>query len=114
MLCIGELQYTFYLPLKSLTVGSCEGSISNHNRGSLIEFPWKVDLFLRTKQGRRFQRSMKEFALLSPALTDEQCTRLEVQGRICRELRDFCAMLRSDRNGNVGGLESYAGLLEAS
>ena len=92
--------------------GSCKRSASKHTAASLSGFRDHVRSFLSTKDGRRFRTSKQEFALFSPAFEDERRKILEGQGWICRDLRDFRAMLCQDRYGNAGDLEACGALLE--
>ena len=92
--------------------GSCKRNALKHTSSSLARFRSQVRLFLSTKQGRRFRHSKQEFALFSPVFADDLRNALESEGWLCRDLRDFRAMLCKDRNGSAGDLQACVTLLE--
>ncbi len=95
---------------KRVRFGSCKRNAQKHDRTSLGLFRGQVDLFLSTKQGRRFQDWNRELALFAPVFSDIHRKRLEADGWTCRDLQDFRKLLHDDREGKKGYLEGNESL----
>lgn len=82
--------------------GSCKRNAAKHDRLALRDFRQNAELFLRSSTGSRFQRWQQEFALYASAFSSEQRDKLESEGYICHDIRDFQQWLTSHQRGPQG------------
>lgn len=78
---------------ETVRFGSCKRNQEKHNSVSLKKFREHVDTFVHTKLGKKFLTWNKEFALFSPTFDVETRMRLTDNGFVCRDLRDYAALL---------------------
>ena len=85
--------------------GSCKRRFTKHDARALQRFRAHADTFL-SSTGRRFAGWRQEFVLFAPEFPDEQRTRLEAEGWMCRDLRDMQRVLGGGGRGEKGPLRT--------
>ena len=86
--------------------GSCKRNAAKHRAAACHQFRAHVERFLQTRQGRKFRRWTKEFALFAPSFPAEQRAALENEGWICRDFDDFRSMLHEGASGTLGAVKT--------